>query len=214
MSRQLNSLLGIATVLVIPLILVVWLYNNMVGKEEKVMESWAQVEASYQRRADLIPALVETVARYMKHEQATLNQVAEARANPQTEVDSLLQTQKQAAELMQTQQGKMPTDEAHLDELTKAQARIGKAARRLMAVVEAYPQLRASDQFLELQAQFEGTENRILTARNRFNEAVETYNDAIRKIPGSLIAGLGQFNRKAYFKADVASAQAPVRKWD
>jgi len=214
MNRQLSAILGIAILFIIPLIMVVWLYNSIVGKEEKTMESWSQVEASYQRRADLIPILIETVAKYVKHEQSTLDQVTEARANPDIEVEALLQAQNQAIALLQAQQGKVPTDEAVLADLTKVQAIIGKSAGKLMAVAESYPQLRASDQFLELQAQFEGTENRILTARVRFNEAVEAYNSAIRKMPGSLIAGFGQFQRKAYFKADVASAQTPERKWD
>lgn len=218
MNRNLSASLGIALILIIPLMVIAWLYNSIVGHEEKTMESWAQVEAAYQRRADLIPALVETVSKYVKHEQSTLEQIAEARAaaKPTTDadVDQLLKAQKQATELLRAQLGKAPTDETRLADLAKAQAIVGKSAHQLMAVAESYPQLRASDQFLELQAQFEGTENRILTARNRFNEAVEEYNGSIRKLPGSLIAGIGHFQRKAYFKADADSAVTPERKWE
>ncbi len=216
MNNNLSTPLSIALILIIPLMIISWLYNSIVSKEEKTMESWSQVEAAYQRRADLIPALMETVSKYVKHEQETLDQVTEARAdaNTATQVETLLQAQKQASDLLRAQQGKAPTDEAMLADLTKAQAVISQSAHKLIAVAEAYPQLRASDQFLELQAQFEGTENRILTARNRFNEAVEEYNAAIRKLPGSVIAGIGHFQRKAYFKADAASAQTPEIKWD
>jgi LemA protein len=217
MNRNLSATLGIALILIIPLVVIAWLYNSIVSKEEKTMESWAQVEAVYQRRADLIPALVETVSRYVKHEQKTMERVTEARAesppNPEAEVDQLLKAQKQATELLHAQLGKTPTDEAMLTKLTKAQVIVGKSVHQLIAVAEAYPQLRASDQFLELQAQFEGTENRILTARSRFNEAVEEYNGGIRKLPGSLIAGIGHFQRKAYFRADAGSAKTPERKW-
>jgi LemA protein len=218
MNRNLSSSLSIALILIIPLIVIVWLYNSIVSKEEKSIESWAQVEAAYQRRADLIPALVETVSKYVKHEQKTMAQVAAARAepspNPEAEVDQLLNAQKQATELLHAQFGKTSTDETKFSNLIKAQALVGKRMRKLIAVAEAYPQLRASDQFLELQAQFEGTENRILTARNRFNEAVEEYNGAIRRLPGRLIADIGRFQRKAYFRAEAGSAQTPERKWN
>ncbi|WP_301102984.1 LemA family protein [Propionivibrio sp.] len=215
MNRNLTSVLGIALILIMPLLVLTWLYNSIVSQEEKAMESWAQVEAAYQRRADLIPALVETVSRYVKHEQAALEQVTANRAQttPDADVDQLLKAQKQANELLRAQLGKAPTDEKLLADLANAQTIVGKRAQQLIAVAEAYPQLRASDQFLQLQAQFEGTENRILTARNRFNETVETYNASIRKLPGSLIAGIGHFQRKAYFKAAAVSAQTPERKW-
>lgn len=218
MNRALSQSSSIVLILIIPFIVIVWLYNNLIGKEERTLESWAQVEASYQRRADLIPALVETVSKYIQHERNTLSVISEVRAatdsDPAAEVDQLLQAQNQAAELLRAQFGKTPTDEAMLADLAKAQAMVGKSARQLLAVAESYPQLRASDQFLELQAQFEGTENRILTARSRFNEAVEEYNGAIRKLPGSLIAGLAHLQRKAYFRADAGSNQAPERQWN
>lgn len=218
MNRNLSVSLSIILILIIPLLAITWLYNSIVGKEEKTMESWAQVEAAYQRRADLIPALVETVSRYVKHEQKTLEQVIGARAESVTgseaDVDRLLMAQKRAIELLHSQTGQVPTDESLLADLAKAQTMVGKSALQLIAVAEAYPQLRASDQFLELQAQFEGSENRILTARNRFNEAVEEFNGAIRKLPGSLIANIGRFQRKAYFRADAGSAQSPQRIWN
>lgn len=217
MNRTLNTSLSIALILIVPLLAIAWLYNGIVGKEEKTMESWAQVEASYQRRADLIPALVETVSKYMKHEQNTLTQITGMRAantpNPEPEINQLLKAQSQAAELLRSHVGKTPTDAAQLASLTESQTSVGKSVRQLLAIAESYPQLRASDQFLELQAQFEGTENRILTARNRFNEAVEEYNGTIRKLPGSLIAGIGHFQRKAYFRADDGS-HAPERNWN
>ena len=179
------------------------------------MESWAQVEAAYQRRADLIPALIDTVARYVKHEQNTLTSVVEARNDAAEAIAGrLLKAQQQSSKLAQVQSGKVPTDEMQVKDLAEAQGEVGDIARRLLAVAESYPQLRASDQFLELQAQFEGTENRILAARNRFNEAVEIYNAAIRKLPGSLVASLGNFQRKAYFRADSGNAQTPERRWN
>jgi LemA protein len=218
MNSNISTFLGIALLLGLPLLVIVWLYNGLVDKEENTLKSWAQVEAAYQRRADLIPALVEAVARYVKHEQATFAQVAEERAQTATvspaELDRLVQAQKQASEMLLSHRGKTPTDDGLLAELANAQAIVGKSARGLIAMAESYPQLRASDQFLELQAQFEGTENRILTARNRFDEAVENYNGAIRKLPGSLLASIGNFQRKAYFRADAASARTPERQWE
>lgn len=215
MNNKLGILISLILVLIVPLAILVWLYNGIVGNEERTMEGWAQVEAAYQRRADLIPALIDTVARYVRHEQNTLTAVTEAR-NDAVEVIAgrLLEAQQQTAKLAQVQSGKVPTDEMQIKALAQAQGDVGHVARRLLAVAESYPQLRASDQFLELQAQFEGTENRILAARNRFNEAVEIYNAAIRKVPGSLIASLGNFQRKAYFRADSGNAQAPERRWN
>ncbi len=205
MNRTL-SLLVSAALLLLPLVLIVggfgWAYNRIVDKEEGVYEAWSQVESNLQRRTDLIPNLVETVARYMKHERETLTAVADERGdalNPLEDAMSrLLGDQQSAAE----QEGAAPDNEQALARLAQAQQVLGGSLKNLIAVAESYPNLRSGDQFLSLQAQLEGTENRINVARMEFNESVGTYNSAIRRLPGTLVAALGDFKRKAYFETE------------
>lgn len=172
------------------------MYNRPVELEEKVSTAWSQVQNQYQRRADLIPNLVETVKGYAKHEQSTLTEVMEARAKA-TQVTI-------SAENL---------DEASLKRFQQAQGEVSSALGRLMAVAENYPNLKANQNFLELQAQLEGTENRIAVERRNFNEAVREYNTFIRRFPNNLFAGMFGFKTKAYFEADPGAEKAPTVKF-
>lgn len=167
-------------------------YNEMVEMQEKVEAQWGQVENVYQRRLDLIPNLVETVKGYAKHEEATLTGVIEARAKAtsiQLNVNDLT--------------------EENLAKFQEAQGAITQALNKLMVSHEQYPELQAAPLFRDLKAQLEGTENRISTERNRFNEVVREYNTYIKKFPNNFIAGWFDFNAKPYFKADAGSKKAP-----
>ncbi len=168
-------------------------YNGFVTKDEAVKTAWANVETQYQRRADLIPNLVNTVKGYAGHERSTLDAVVEARAEA-------LSFQVSADDL---------TPE-RLAEFQRAQSRVGSALGRLIAVAENYPDLKANQNFLELQAQLEGTENRIAVARKEYNERVNTYNVAIRRFPSNLVAGLFGFGPQERFAAAEGSEAAPV----
>lgn len=167
-------------------------YNGMVTKEETVKTAWSNVETQYQRRADLIPNLVATVKGYASHEESTLTAVVDARAKATSVTvspDNL-------------------SDES-LAAYQKAQSAVTSALGRLIAVSESYPELKANQNFLELQAQLEGTENRITVARREFNEATQAYNIAIRRFPANIIATMFSFAQKPYFAADEGAAQAP-----
>lgn len=179
-------------------------YNALVAKEEDVLSSWAQVESNYQRRADLVPNLVKTVKSFTEHEGETLTDITRLRSQMET-------VQKETLKLkeMSSSAAHHLEDETYMASLAKAQQELGGNIKGLMLLAESYPNLRSSDQYLELQAQLEGTENRINVARMAFNEKVGEYNASIRKLPGSLIAGAGDFQRKAYFKADEAANIAP-----
>jgi LemA protein len=212
MNRTL-SLLVSSALLLLPVALVIggfsWFYNRIVDKEERVYEAWSQVESNLQRRTDLIPNLVETVSRYMRHERETLTAVADERGdalNPLEDAMSRLIADQQSAAM---QEGAAPDDQQALARLAQAQQVLGGSLKNLIAVAEAYPTLRSADQFLSLQAQLEGTENRINVARMEFNESVGAYNSSIRRLPGTLIASLSDFKRKAYFETE-ADADRPV----
>jgi len=167
-------------------------YNKMVEMDEQVSSSWAQVENVYQRRADLIPNLVNTVKGYAEHEQETLEGVIEARSKATAiQVNS-----------------KNLTPET-LQQFNQAQDGLSSALSRLMVVVERYPDLKANQNFLDLQAQLEGTENRIAVERRKFNETTQAYNAYIRKFPRVIYAGWFGFDKKAYFQAQQGADQAP-----
>ena len=167
-------------------------YNRMVQLDENVQGAWGQVENQYQRRADLIPNLVNTVKGYAAHEQATLTAVIEARAKAtQITVDP------------------NHLDAVSLKRLSAAQGELSSALGRLMAVSESYPELKANENFLMLQSQLEGTENRIAVERKRFNELVNVYNGYIRHFPNNFLAQAFGFQRRAYFEADKESEKAP-----
>ena len=168
-------------------------YNGFVGKEEAVQTAWSNVETQYQRRADLIPNLVNTVKGYAAHETQTFTAVTEARAKA-TSINL-------SAENL--------TPEA-LAQFQNAQAGISSALGRLIAVAEQYPELKANQNFQELQAQLEGTENRIAVARKDFNATTQAYNVAIRRFPAKLVASLCGFDAKPYFEAAEGAEKAPV----
>ena len=167
-------------------------YNNMVTMQEGVTAQWSQVENVYQRRSDLIPNLVNTVKGYADFEKATLTQVIEARAKA-TAVN--INPEKLDAQSLQTFQN--------------AQSGLSSALSRLMVVVEKYPDLKANQSFLDLQAQLEGTENRITVERKKFNESAQTYNTFIRTFPKNIFAGMFGFEKKAYFEAEKGAEKAP-----
>ena len=171
-------------------------YNNMVKMEEGVTSQWAQVENVYQRRADLIPNLVNTVKGYATFEKETLTQVIEARSRA-TQV---------------TVNPEKLTPEA-LQQFQQAQGGLSSALSRLMVVVERYPELKANQNFLELQAQLEGSENRIAVERNKFNETVQRYNAYIRSFPNNIVASIFNFEKKPYFEADKGAEKVPEVKF-
>lgn len=167
-------------------------YNTMVEKDEAVSTAWSNVETQYQRRADLIPNLVSTVKGYAQHESSTLEAVVEARSKAtQISVDPTNLTAEK------------------LKEYQQAQGAVSSALGKLLAITENYPELRANENFSELQAQLEGTENRITEARKRYNEAVQDYNVLIRKFPNNLFAGMFGFSKKEKFEASSGTEEAP-----
>jgi LemA protein len=214
MNRTLSVLIAAVLLLAVPLLLWAWLNNSLVGKEERVFAGWAQTESNFQRRADLIPALVETVSRYLKHESETITAVAEQRSAAgkrlETLTEELLQAQKESSDILREHGAQIIENEPALQRLFEAQAALGHGLTRLDAVAEAYPELRSADQFLQLQAQIEGTENRINVARIRFNEAVRDYNASLRMLPWNLVASIGNFRRKAYFRSAEEARNAPA----
>lgn len=218
MNKSLSVILAAAILLIVPLLLWMWLHNSLVAKEERVFEAWAQTESNFQRRADLVPALVDTVSRYLKHESETLTAVTQGRGDSLAAmtkaIEDLAEANKAAGDLLRQRGQAVIEEESALRQLYEAQTRIGRGMTALVAVAEDYPDLRSSDQFLELQAQLEGTENRINVARMRFNESVRDYNRAIRQLPGALVAQVSSFKRKAYFRSEEDASDAPELKFD
>lgn len=176
--------------------------NGLVTMDEGVQGQWAKVEVQYQRRMDLIPALVETVKGYAKHESETFENVTRARAGLTDAYNQANALQGTAAEAN--------TSEQTLDAYNNAQQGLSKALSIYVnAVREAYPDLKADTQFTDLQTQLEGTENRIATERGRYTEAVQEFNVAVRRFPASIVASMAGFGVKPQFKADAQAAQAP-----
>lgn len=167
-------------------------YNEMVKKDEVVSTAWSNVEVQYQRRADLIPNLVNTVKGYAAHEQQTLQAVMEARSKAtQITIDAADMTPEK------------------MKEYQEAQGAVSSALGKLLAITENYPDLKANENFSELQAQLEGTENRITEARRRYNEAVQDYNVLVRSFPNNLFAGMFGFEKKEKYEAEQGSEKAP-----
>ncbi len=169
-------------------------YNRLVTQDEQVEASWADVQSQYQRRADLVPNLVNTVRGAADFERETLESVTEARARATSinlSVDDL-------------------SDPAAMQQFQEAQSQLSGALSRLLAVSENYPQLRATDAFRDLQVQLEGTENRIATARRDYNRTVQSYNSAVRSFPTNILAGMTGFERRIPFEADEGAQQAPT----
>ena len=185
----------ILTIVAVIAAIVFWFigsYNSMVTAEENVETSWAQVENQYQRRADLIPNLVNTVKGYAAHESSTLEAVIDARSRAtQITIDPSKATPEQ------------------LLAFQNAQGELTQALGRLLALSESYPDLKANQNFLELQSQLEGTENRITVARNAFNEAARQFNSMIRRFPGNIVASMFGFEKKPYFEAEQGAEKAP-----
>ncbi|MEQ9423045.1 MAG: LemA family protein [Cyclobacteriaceae bacterium] len=168
-------------------------YNDMVTLDEQVTTSWATVETQYQRRADLIPNLVNTVKGYAEHETEVLTAVTEARAKASgITIDP------------------SNLDAAAIQRFQEAQGQLNSALSRLLVTVERYPDLKANQNFLELQAQLEGTENRIAVARDRFNQTVQGYNTYIRTFPNTMLAGMYGFDRRSQFEASEGAENAPT----
>jgi LemA protein len=186
----------IIIVLIVVAIMSVSKYNTMVGLEESVVEQWANVETQYQRRADLIPNLVSTVKGYAEHEKDVFESVTKARAT--------------ATSIKLDASNLTP---ANIKQFQAAQGSLNSALGRLLAVAERYPDLKANQNFLELQAQLEGTENRIAVERRRFNEKVKYYNTYIRTFPNNTLAGMFGFERQVTFEADEGAEKAPEVKF-
>lgn len=189
----------LAVIAAVILIIFLWFkssYNGLVVLDENVKGKWANVESQYQRRADLIPNLVNTVKGYADFEKSTLTQVMEARAN---------------ATKITISPEKL--DENSIQKFQNAQNQVSSALGRLMAVAENYPNLKANQNFLDLQSQLEGTENRITVARNDFNADVKTYNQTIRKFPQMIFASMFGFEKAAYFEAEKGAEKAPEVKF-
>lgn len=183
-------------IIVVAVVAIVWGitgYNGLVGMDEGVQTKWADVETQYQRRADLIPNLVNTVKGYAAHESETLQAVVEARAKATSvNIDPSNMSAEQIANFQKAQDG------------------VSSALSRLLVTVEKYPDLKANENFKELQAQLEGTENRISVARRDYNEAARKYNTTLRSFPKNILAGMFGFEKKAYFEAQEGSEQAPT----
>ena len=172
-------------------------YNGLIRLEERVSTAWAQVESVYQRRLDLIPNLVETVKGYAAHESSTLEAVVQARANA----------------TRTTLPASAVSDPAQFAKFQESQAALSGALGRLLVVAEQYPDLKANQNFLELQAQLEGTENRITVERMRFNETAQIFNTKLRQFPTNILGGMFGFKTKEYFKADAVAQAAPKVKF-
>ena len=195
-----KALVALAVVVVVLLGVVGWgvgVNNDLVRSEQTVAEKWAQVQNVYQRRADLVPNLVETVKGCAAQERTVLEEVTRARAS--------------ASGIQLTPQ--MLDDPQALRKFQEAQAQLGGALGRLLVTVERYPELKSNQNFLALQSQLEGTENRIAVERMRYNEAVRDYNTRLRLFPGSLVASFRGFREKAYFEAAPGSEAAPKIKF-
>lgn len=185
---------GIIIAIVVGVVLLwgIGAYNGLVNKQEAVTKAWSQVENVYQRRADLVPNLVAVVKNYAEYEQGTILAVTEARA-------------KAAATTVNIEN----YTEGDLQNFENMQDALGQSVNRLLVAVENYPDLKANEEFLTLQAQLAGCENRILTERQRFNEAAKVYNASLRKFPNNLISNMFGFEERPYFEAEAGAEQVP-----
>ena len=187
--------IGIIIAIVVGVILIwgIGIYNGLVNKQEAVSKAWGQVENVYQRRADLVPNLVALVKNYQEYEQGTLIAVTEARAKKASATSVNMESY----------------TESDLQNFQTAQDELGESLNRLIVSIENYPDLKASENYLTLQAQLTGCENRILTERQRFNEAAKAYNQSLRKFPGNIIANMFGFEKRPYFEADEGAEKVP-----
>lgn len=194
LSKSLIIWLVVAVVLIVIYFSLKGTYNNIVTKNEGVKSQWANVENVYQRRADLIPNLVNTVKGYAEHEKETLTKVIEARAKA-------------------TSMNVNFSDENSMKEFQAAQSQVSSSLSRLLVSVEQYPDLKANQNFLDLQAQLEGTENRITVERKNYNDIARDFNTYIKKFPNVIIANLAGFNAATYYEAEEGSEKAPEVKF-
>ena len=192
MSKGTISLIVVGVVVVLLIGGSLTTYNGLVQKDEAVATAWSNVQSQYQRRADLIPNLVNTVKGYAQHESATLEQVVAARAK--------------ATQLTVSADELSPEK---MKQLQAAQGELSQALCRLLMITENYPDLKANENFLDLQAQLEGTENRINESRRLYNESVQTYNVGIRRFPANVVAGMFGFDKRTPFEAEAGAEKAP-----
>lgn len=188
----------IVGVIIIALFWGVGVYNSLVTVQEQVNSAWSQVQNQYQRRADLIPNLVETVRGYAAQEERVFREVTEARSR----VGSIQMTPQ------------MLNNPEQFQKFQQAQGELGSALSRLLVVAENYQQLKSNENFMQLQAQLEGTENRIAVERQRFNQVVQDYNIRVRRFPGAMVAGMTGFTEKAYFQAEPGAERPPKVKFE
>jgi LemA protein len=204
MGKYLLGCAGVAVIGIILLVLIVgamWAdsYNSLVSGKQAVDAQWAEVENQYERRADLIPNLVQTVSGAANFEKSTLTEIVQARASVgQVKLDP----------------SQAPTDPAELQKFEQAQSSLGNALSRLLVVSENYPDLKANQNFIDLQAQLEGTENRITTARNHFNDAAQSYNTSVQSFPTNFVARMSGFTTRPYFQAKEGSDVPPAVNFD
>lgn len=204
MGKYILGCAGLAVIGIIVLAVILFVYgagsyNSLVSLRQGVDAKWAEVENQYQRRADLIPNLVRTVSGAANFEKSTLTEIVQARASVgQVRLDP----------------SKAPTDEAQLRQYEQAQGALGNALSRLLVVSEKYPDLKANQNFQDLQAQLEGTENRITTARNYFNQAAQSYNTSVQSFPNNFLAGMWGFTTRPYFSAKEGSDIPPAVNFD
>ncbi|HZZ18440.1 MAG TPA: LemA family protein [Opitutaceae bacterium] len=199
MGTATKILIGFVVLIVIAGLMVSSSYNGLVSLQQATDAQWAQVQNVYQRRADLVPNLVNTVAGAANFEKSTLTAVTEARAS---------------VGRVQMPAGGAPTDPAQLAAFQQAQGQLGSALSRLLVVSERYPDLKATANFRDLQSQLEGTENRISVERGRFNDVVQAYDTAIRRFPAVILAGMFHFTERPYFTAAAGSETAPKVQFD
>lgn len=192
MKKLSKTTIGLIVIGVLAVVMI-FSYNGMVSKEEAVGKAWSDVQAQYQRRSDLIPNLVNTVKGYASHESETLESVVAARSK--------------ATQITMSADDLTPEN---MQRIQAAQGELSTALGKLLAITENYPDLKANQNFSELQAQLEGTENRIAESRRLFNEEVKNYNVSIRRFPNNLLAGMFGFEKKSAFEADAAAQQAPT----
>ena len=204
MGKYILGCLGVAVLAIILFVIIAVIggigsYNHLVGSQQQVNSQWAEVENQYQRRADLVPNLVQTVSGAANFEKSTLIAVTQARASVgQVKLDP----------------SQAPTSQAQLNQFQAAQGQLGNALSRLLVVSERYPDLKSNQNFLDLQTQLEGTENRITTARYGFNQAAQSYDTAVKSFPTVLYAGLLGFTPRPYFQAQPGDENAPAVKFD
>jgi len=208
-----SSNLAVKAFVILPILLIIlivsYCYNNLVGKEEDVFDAWSQLESNYQLRQDLIPNIVSTVKAYAAHEKETISDTTAQRTALLNSAEKLEAANKEAKQSKSDSKSVL-ADEAKANKMSSTQQHVSEQYRQFLITVENYPTLRASEQFLELQSQLEATENQINFTRMNFNEKAKAFNESIRKIPGSFVAGLGNFKRKAYFKSE-PTANKPIK---